>query len=51
MDYMVSAGLQKENIKIDVSQRHLAPRGWTDAPLETKLVFVGIGIPKTTITA
>jgi len=50
MDYMVSAGLQKENIKIDVSRRHLAPSGWTDVPLETKLVFVGIGIPKTTIT-
>jgi N-methylhydantoinase A/oxoprolinase/acetone carboxylase beta subunit len=48
MDYMVSAGLQKENIKIDVSRRHLAPSGWTDIPLETKLVFVGIGIPKTT---
>ncbi|AKB52907.1 Hydantoinase [Methanosarcina barkeri str. Wiesmoor] len=49
MDYMVSAGLQKENIKIDVSRKHLAPSGWTDVPLETKLVFVGIGIPKTTI--
>ena len=48
---MVSAGLQKENIKIDVSRKHLAPSGWTDVPLETKLVFVGIGIPKTTITA
>lgn len=48
MDYMVSAGLQKENIKIDVSRKHLAPSGWTDIPLETKLVFVGIGIPKTT---
>lgn len=51
MDYMVSAGLQKENIKIDISRRHLAPSGWTDVPLETKLIFVGIGIPKTTITA
>lgn len=49
MDYMVSAGLQKENIKIDVSRRHLAPSGWTDVPLETNLVFVGIGVPKTTI--
>ncbi|RXA18003.1 hydantoinase/oxoprolinase family protein [Methanosarcina sp. MSH10X1] len=50
MDYMVGAGLQKENIKIDVSRRHLAPSGWTDVPLETNLVFVGIGIPKTTST-
>ncbi|HHV23139.1 MAG TPA: hydantoinase/oxoprolinase family protein [Methanosarcina sp.] len=48
MDYMVSAGLQKENIKIDVSRKHLVPGGWTDAPLETKLVFVGVGIPKNT---
>jgi N-methylhydantoinase A/oxoprolinase/acetone carboxylase beta subunit len=51
MDYMVSAGLQKEKIKIDVSRSHLALGGWTDVPLETKLVFVGIGIPKTTIKA
>jgi len=51
MDYMVSAGLQKENINIDISRKHLAPRGWTDVPLETKLVFVGVGIPKTTMTA
>ena len=29
MDYMVSAGLGKENIKIDVSRKHLAPR-WLD---------------------
>jgi N-methylhydantoinase A/oxoprolinase/acetone carboxylase beta subunit len=49
MDYMVSAGLQKENIKIEVSRRHLTPGGWTDVPLETKLLFVGIGVPKTTI--
>jgi N-methylhydantoinase A/oxoprolinase/acetone carboxylase beta subunit len=49
MDYMVSAGLQKENIKIEVGRRHLKPGGWTDVPLETILVFVGIGIPKTTI--
>ena len=51
MDYMVNAGLQKENIRIDVSRRHLAPSGWTDAPLETNLVFVGIGTPKTSISA
>src|SRR5690606_23843669 len=51
MDYMVNAGLQKENIRIDVSRKHLAPSGWTDAPLETNLVFVGIGTPKTSISA
>ncbi len=50
MDYMVSAGLEKENIKIDVSRKHLAPGGWTDVPLETKLVFVGVGIPRTAVT-
>lgn len=48
MDYMINAGLGKEDIRIDVSRRHLSPRGWTDVPLETKLVFVGIGIPKNT---
>ena len=46
MDYMINAGLGKEKIRIDVSRKHLAPSGWTDVPLETKLVFVGIGIPK-----
>ncbi|MGA9189518.1 MAG: hydantoinase/oxoprolinase family protein [Methanosarcina sp.] len=50
MDYMVNAGLEKENIKIDVSRKHLAPGGWTDVPLETKLVFVGVGIPRTAAT-
>lgn len=49
MDYMVNAGLEKENIKIDVSRKHLAPGGWTDVPLETKLVFVGVGIPRTVV--
>jgi len=49
MDYMISAGLGKEDIRIDVSRKHLAPSGWKDTPLETKLVFVGVGIPKKTI--
>jgi N-methylhydantoinase A/oxoprolinase/acetone carboxylase beta subunit len=49
MDYMIKAGLGKENIKIDVSKKNLAPSGWTDVPLETKLVFVGVGIPRTAI--
>ena len=26
MDYMVNAGLGKENIQIDVSRKHLAPK-------------------------
>ena len=46
MDYMVGAGLEKEDIKIDVSRKHLAPSGWTGVPLETKLVYVGVGVPK-----
>jgi N-methylhydantoinase A/oxoprolinase/acetone carboxylase beta subunit len=51
MDYMISAGLGKEDIRIDVSRKHLAPSGWTDVPLETKLVYVGVGIPKNSVTA
>ncbi|WP_410508030.1 hydantoinase/oxoprolinase family protein [Methanosarcina hadiensis] len=50
MDYMNSAGLAKEDIRIDVSRKHLAPSGWTDVPLETKLVYVGIGIPRNNVT-
>lgn len=49
MDYMINAGLGKEDIRIDVSKKHLSPGSLTDAPLETKLVFVGIGIPKSTV--
>jgi N-methylhydantoinase A/oxoprolinase/acetone carboxylase beta subunit len=48
MDYMINAGLGKEDIRIDVSRKHLSPRGWMDVPLETKLIFVGIGTPKNT---
>ncbi|AKB76762.1 Hydantoinase [Methanosarcina horonobensis HB-1 = JCM 15518] len=50
MDYMISAGLGKEDIRIDVSRKHLAPSGWTDVPLETKLVYVGIGVPRNSVT-
>ncbi|MCQ1535151.1 hydantoinase/oxoprolinase family protein [Methanosarcina sp. KYL-1] len=46
MDYMINAGLEKENIRIDVSKKHLAPKGWTEIPLETKIVFVGVGVPR-----
>lgn len=50
MDYMVSAGLEKEDIKIDVSKKHLVPPRWTGVPLETKLIYVGVGVPKNTRT-
>ncbi|MDQ1254756.1 MAG: hypothetical protein QG646_4026 [Euryarchaeota archaeon] len=46
MDYMINAGLGKEDIRIDISRNHLSPRGWMDAPLETTLILVGIGTPK-----
>ena len=46
IDYMINAGLGKEDIRIDISRNHLSPRGWMDAPLETKLILVGIGTPK-----
>jgi len=50
MDYMIGAGLEKEDIKIDVSRKHLAPPRWTGVPLETKLIYVGVGVPKNTRT-
>jgi len=49
MDYMIAAGLGKEEIRIDVSRKNLAPPGWTGVPLETKLVYVGIGVPKNSL--
>jgi len=48
MDYMVSAGLEKEDIKIDVSRKHLIPKNWTGVPMETILIYVGVGISKNT---
>lgn len=49
MDYMNNAGLGKENIKIEMSKKHLAPKGWTEVPLETKITFVGVGVPGNTL--
>jgi N-methylhydantoinase A/oxoprolinase/acetone carboxylase beta subunit len=49
MDYMIGAGLGKEEIRIEVSRKHLAPPGWTGVPLETKLVYVGVGVPKNSL--
>jgi N-methylhydantoinase A/oxoprolinase/acetone carboxylase beta subunit len=46
MDYMISAGLGKEEIRIDVSRKHLSLNDRKDVHLETKLVFVGVGISK-----
>lgn len=49
MDYMQNAGLGKEDIRIEVSKKNLAPKGWTGPPMETKLVYVGVGVPKNSI--
>jgi N-methylhydantoinase A/oxoprolinase/acetone carboxylase beta subunit len=51
MDYMNNAGLGKENVKIEMSKKHLAPKGWTEVPLETKIAFVGVGIPRNALIA
>lgn len=46
MEYMTEAGLDKGQIQIDVSKKDIALSEAGAIPVETKLVFVGIGMPK-----
>ncbi|MDD3041752.1 MAG: hydantoinase/oxoprolinase family protein [Methanosarcinaceae archaeon] len=45
MEYMTCAGLDNENLKVELSRKNLAPKSWSGPPMETKLVFVGVGTP------
>lgn len=46
MEYMTEAGLDKGQIQIDVSRKDISLSEAGAVPLETKLVFVGVGMPK-----
>jgi N-methylhydantoinase A/oxoprolinase/acetone carboxylase beta subunit len=46
MEYMTEAGLDKGQIQIEVSKKDIALSEAGTIPVETKLVFVGIGMPK-----
>lgn len=46
MEYMTEAGLDKGQVQIDVSKKDISLSEAGAIPVETKLVFVGIGMPK-----
>ncbi|WP_340820040.1 hydantoinase/oxoprolinase family protein [Methanolobus sp. WCC4] len=42
LSYMKEAGLEPDNIKIDIKKDEVIPLGW-ETPMETKLVVLGVG--------
>jgi N-methylhydantoinase A/oxoprolinase/acetone carboxylase beta subunit len=46
MEYMTEAGLDKGQIQIEVSKKNIALSEAGAIPVETKLVFLGVGMPK-----
>ena len=47
MEYMTEAGLDKEQVQVEVSKKDISLSEAGTMPVETKLVFVGVGMPKT----
>jgi N-methylhydantoinase A/oxoprolinase/acetone carboxylase beta subunit len=46
MEYMVEANLDNEQVQIEVSKKDISLSEAGAIPVETKLVFVGVGMPK-----
>jgi N-methylhydantoinase A/oxoprolinase/acetone carboxylase beta subunit len=46
MEYLAEAGLDKGQVQIEVSKKDIALSEAGVIPIETKLVFVGVGMPK-----
>jgi N-methylhydantoinase A/oxoprolinase/acetone carboxylase beta subunit len=46
MEYMTEAGLDKGQIQIEVSKKDISLSEAGTIPVETKIVFVGVGMPK-----
>jgi N-methylhydantoinase A/oxoprolinase/acetone carboxylase beta subunit len=46
MEYMTEAGLDKGQVQVEVNKKDIALSEAGTIPVETKLVFVGIGMPK-----
>ncbi len=46
MEYMTEAGLDKEQVQIEMSRKDISLSEGGAMPVESKLVFVGVGIPK-----
>ena len=47
MEYMTEAGLDKGHVQISVDRKDISLSEAGTVPVETKLVFVGVGMPKT----
>ncbi|HII01957.1 TPA: hydantoinase/oxoprolinase family protein [Methanosarcinaceae archaeon] len=47
MEYMTEAGLDKGQVQISVDRKDISLSEAGTVPVETKLVFVGVGMPKT----
>jgi N-methylhydantoinase A/oxoprolinase/acetone carboxylase beta subunit len=47
MEYMAEAGLDKGQVQISVDRKDISLSEAGTVPVETKLVFVGVGMPKT----
>jgi N-methylhydantoinase A/oxoprolinase/acetone carboxylase beta subunit len=46
LDYMVDSGIEYDDIDISVKSEDLAMEDCGGSPIETRLVFFGVGIPK-----
>ena len=46
MEYMTEAGLDKGRVQIEMSKKDIALSEAGTIPVESKLIFVGIGTPK-----
>ncbi|MCD4822213.1 MAG: hydantoinase/oxoprolinase family protein [Methanococcoides sp.] len=41
--YMAECGIMENKVSISVTEERLSPEGWHHPPMETKLIFVGVG--------
>ncbi|WP_370867666.1 hydantoinase/oxoprolinase family protein [Methanolobus sp.] len=46
LDYMVDSGIEYDDIDISVKSEDLAMEDCGGSPIETRLVFLGVGVPK-----
>jgi N-methylhydantoinase A/oxoprolinase/acetone carboxylase beta subunit len=46
LEYMKEAGLDREDVKVEVSKQEIKLHEGSGLPVETKLTFVGIGMPE-----
>ncbi len=42
--YMRECGIQESNVNLTVTEKRVSPQGWNHPPMESKIIFVGVGI-------